>query len=652
MRLQTLRIPDREELNERLTSGRPSGSEKLAEAQRLYWRGEGEISPGEISPGTLSPEELSTGRTGAVLTLAPGAVLGLNTYFNSFSCEKWREYTGVESVRFLLTGRGRARVSLYYAWQDGEKVRKVPVAEAESDLSETRQTAMDFPEPPPGESEQPEAVRTEEGSLRTGPIRLAPYSQGSLYAVIRAVTACEITGGGWEADLRAANPVRMAVVMCTYKKEAYVRRNLAVLTELLEEKGEDGEHTLSAVCIVDNGRTLPDPRIPGVTVIPNRNTGGSGGFARGMKAVLDGEITAAGARERGTGDGKSNHAGEEFTHLLLMDDDVAIEPEAVRRTKAFLACEKEEYRTRLLGGAMLRLDYPYLQHEAGGVWNHGMIHSVHQGLDLRHMRNVLKNEQREKVRADYVAWWYCCIPLAYVRQHGLPMPFFLHCDDIEYSLRGKAEPIYLNGIAVWHEPFENKRYSATEYYDVRNMLFTNARHCPEYGRKEEAFGILYKIYANLIRYRYRDAELVLKAVEDFRKGEKWLREVDGEKLHEEIVGMGYRMEKLENLDKERSNNKNEIEINLYKTKNISIINKILLWKFNNIYYLIYCLFLPKKEYHIMFNEPIYNYCLKYQLILYDPIAKKGFKVKKDIIEETHLLYKTIKILLQPERKRK
>ncbi|HIU66709.1 MAG TPA: hypothetical protein IAC64_04365, partial [Candidatus Caccomorpha excrementavium] len=51
MRLQTLRIPDREELNERLTSGRPSGSEKLAEAQRLYWRGDGGISPGELSMG-------------------------------------------------------------------------------------------------------------------------------------------------------------------------------------------------------------------------------------------------------------------------------------------------------------------------------------------------------------------------------------------------------------------------------------------------------------------------------------------------------------------------------------------------------------------------------------------------------------------------
>ena len=620
MRLQTLRIPDREELNERLTSGRPSGSEKLAEAQRLYWRGEGEISPGEISPGTLSPEELSTGRTGAVLTLAPGAVLGLNTYFNSFSCEKWREYTGVESVRFLLTGRGRARVSLYYAWQDGEKVRKVPVAEAESDLSETGQTAIDFPEPAPGESKQPEAVRTEEGSLRAGPIRLAPYSQGSLYAVIRAVTACEITGGGWETDLRAANLVRMAVVMCTYKKEAYVRRNLAVLTELLEEKGEDGEHTLSAVCIVDNGRTLPDPRIPGVTVIPNRNTGGSGGFARGMKAVLDGEITAAGARERGTGDGKSNHAGEEFTHLLLMDDDVAIEPEAVRRTKAFLACEKEEYRTRLLGGAMLRLDYPYLQHEAGGVWNHGMIHSVHQGLDLRHMRNVLKNEQREKVRADYVAWWYCCIPLAYVRQHGLPMPFFLHCDDIEYSLRGKAEPIYLNGIAVWHEPFENKRYSATEYYDVRNMLFTNARHCPEYGRKEEAFGILYKIYANLIRYRYRDAELVLRAVEDFRKGEKWLGEVDGEKLHEEIVGMGYRLEKLEGIP-----DRPEVPERLYRYKGKG------LRKYKNILTLNGYL-LPAKRggrQWIRFRDAPERYYRVKEAVLYDPDSKRGFAVKRD-----------------------
>ena len=581
MRLQTLRIPDREELNKIFTSGNRDLSEELTEVQKLYWRGKEGFSVAQSSEGP-------------VLTMSQGTVVGMNTYFNSFSCGKWREYTTVKSVWFCLEGKGRFLVSLYYAVQNGEKAFKIKIMDAELDMLTT-------------------------GSCRVGPVNLLKYSEGSIYAVIRAIMPSRLTGGGWETNQPIKNSIHLCVIMCTYKKELYVKRNLEVLKGLLEERKEwNKEGVLSAVCIVDNGRTLPDPQIPGVYIIPNKNTGGSGGFTRGMRAILDGELGVS----------------TEFTHLLLMDDDVVIEPEAVCRMKAFLSYEKEDYRMRLLGGAMLRLDYPYIQHEAGGVWNHGMIHSVHQGLDLRSMSNVLRNEQREKMRADYVAWWYCCIPVLYARKYGMPMPFFLHCDDIEYSLRGKEEPIYLNGIAVWHEQFENKRYSAIEYYDVRNMLFTNALHCPEYKKEDLIFSILYKVYANLMRYRYKDAELVLMAVEDYRKGVNWLRKVDAEKLHKEIIKRGYQFKKVKIYKQNINKNK------LYNNKNNNLLKVVLSITFGGYFMPV----LHNKIDYIETGSPLKDYFRKSRVCIYDPNTQMGFYEKRNYNTFIKIIIKTIKIL--------
>ena len=595
MRLQTLRIPDVEELKGKFIVDHTSILAKLTEVQHLYWREKKGVSTQKTSKEV-------------VLRMEEGAVLGLNTYFNSFSCGKWKEYTEIKTVWFSMEGRGRFTISLYYAAQNREKAFKTRIMEMEINMPQAE-------------------------SCGVGPVSLSQYSEGSLYALIRANEPSEITGGGWDTDQEIQNSVCLAIVMCTYKKEAYVRRNLSILKELLDRGGEG---VLSAVCIVDNGKTCSDPELSGVYVIPNENTGGSGGFIRGIKAILDREIRVAeDEKEQKVEETSEQEKG--FTHLLLMDDDVVIEPEAIRRTKVFLMYMKKKYRMRLLGGAMLRLDYPYIQHEAGGVWNHGMIHSIHQGYDLRSMKQVLRNEQREKVRADYAAWWYCCIPLSYVRKYRLPMPYFLHCDDIEYSLRGNAEPIYLNGIAVWHEQFENKRSSAVEYYDVRNMLFTNQRHCPEYGWKEAAFGILYKVYANLIRYRYKDVKLVLRAVEDFRKGEEWLRTVDAEKLHEEIVEMGYRMTELKGAPK----NKSILETELYKNKNQKIKRIINILTLNG--YL-----LPAKHNrnrYIIFGAPAIDYFREKNIYFFDPNTGKGIVVTRDFREAFICVKKCIKTLI-------
>ena len=90
------------------------------------------------------------------------------------------------------------------------------------------------------------------------------------------------------------------------------------------------------------------------------------------------------------------------------------------------------------------------------------------GLDLRTLDACLDNEFEEK--CDYNAWWYCTIPMQYVRSDNLPLPIFIRGDDVEYGLRNMKNLILMNGICVWHEPFEFKYSSSMYYYIFRNTL--------------------------------------------------------------------------------------------------------------------------------------------------------------------------------------
>ena len=75
--------------------------------------------------------------------------------------------------------------------------------------------------------------------------------------------------------------------------------------------------------------------------------------------------------------------------------------------------------------------------------------------------------------AEYGGWWFACYPIEYVEKNR-PLPFFLHCDDVEYGLRHGGTPIILNGIQVWHETYEYRQSPVTAYYDTRNTLIVNA----------------------------------------------------------------------------------------------------------------------------------------------------------------------------------
>lgn len=431
--------------------------------------------------------------------------VSFDTYFNGFSAEKWAKYTHVKTVALTLQLSGYVRVTLMRKEKQGENI-----------LTEYA-------------GEYLCVTQKDEVKAFTFPINTAVSSGMYCFTLTGIDGVSSFYGGFYAADLppEAVRPVKIGVDICTFRREKFVEQNLRVLNERFLENPGSLLFDKLEVFISDNAKTLDATALASekIHVFPNRNVGGAGGFTRGMIEI--------------------RKAGAGITHILLMDDDVILEPECLFRTYALLSCVKDEYRDAFVGGAMLRLDNRYLQTESGAVWNGGQLVSLKSGLDLRTLDACLFNEFEE--RTQYNAWWYCAFPVEVAADENLPMPVFIRGDDVEYGLRNMKHLILMNGICVWHEPFEHKYSSYLYYYILRNRLIDNALHGMVLP-KRAFYRILWEQVTDELRlYRYKNADLLMRGVEDFLRGAAWLGEQDGEELHRDIMASGYQLRYLEDL---------------------------------------------------------------------------------------------------------
>ena len=167
-----------------------------------------------------------------------------------------------------------------------------------------------------------------------------------------------------EVEEEKIRNVKIAIGICTFKREAYVTKNIGILNEhIIENQNSDLNGHLE-VFVSDNGQTLDIDQLSSekIHIVKNKNTGGAGGFTRCM-------IEASRANEKGMG----------ITHMLLMDDDIVIDPESIVKTYKILSLLKEEYKDSFIGGAMLRIDKQYSQVESGAVWNAGRLEPLKMG---------------------------------------------------------------------------------------------------------------------------------------------------------------------------------------------------------------------------------------------------------------------------------
>ncbi|PWJ66364.1 Glycosyltransferase, GT2 family [Fibrobacter sp. UWB15] len=478
---------------------------------------------------------------GKKIILPPNQTISFDTYFNSFSIQKWKEYTVIQNLNLNLKVSGQCRISLYEATLIKDEVHTRLLLSKDKNSKENEIT-LSFPD-----------VRN---------------LHGICYFTITSDDGhCEIIDGfyGTEIDSKSINRVKIGIGICTYKREQFILKNLKAIQDAIFDNPESELHDNLEIIVSDNGETLQNYNYthPKVKIFPNINAGGSGGFTRCM-------IEAIKAQEN-----------LNLTHFLLMDDDIVLDPAVLTRTYKLLQLLKSEHQDKLLGGAMLKIEKPNEQLEYGARrssnLNKKWINQNNYNFNLSDFFYVLKNDLTHTFPPEYNAWWFCCIPFKLVKPNNLPLPLFIHGDDIEYGCRIGKKIILINGIVVWHS-FQNKYTPSIVYYDSRNRLITSIIRDP--STSTTTYQLLKFILANYIsfvcRYMYNDWDFFSFAIKDLCKGAKFFQEADPIQLHFSLMKSAETKRKTcEGLPR-RFLSEERIEKTYPKMQDFTISQKILL----------------------------------------------------------------------------
>lgn len=427
---------------------------------------------------TAQPQKSATVEDGAWHIAAGGAV-NFDAFYNAFPLALYRKRTSLTAVRLRLriSGAGRFLVRVFDRSGNYQTIAQQAFDSTAADWLEL-------------------SVNIQTPDLDRAALE------------IHATTPVTLFEAGFYADRAPAKTLKLAIVICTFRREAALQENLARLRAQNWFR-EDGWRAF----VVDNGCTLTAADADSqIEIIPNENSGGAGGFSRGMLAAAD-----SGA-----------------SHIILMDDDVAIEPESLRRIGALFAYANEEF---LISGGMLDAMLPLQLTECGGGFRERGLRtqSVLGPADLTQSQNLARIFAAPT--ADYAAFWLCGVPAALIQKHGACLPIFIRGDDVEFGVRMNAlgAPTQtFPGVAVWHDPFYSKVNAWAWYYSARNFLLASLHS----GRSAQitALSAVLPMIVRATGFNMYDAlRYMLDGFADFLAGSDGLPDADPGGAHREIM---------------------------------------------------------------------------------------------------------------------
>ena len=407
------------------------------------------------------------------------------SYFNAFPACYWKRWTRVQHVTLTMRVRGGGRVEVYRSKLNGDIAHLTG-----------------------------EPVHPEDG-WRTLEFRvdLAPFEDGGWvwFDVFTENETLEVADAVWLSD-EPLPPKKVAVGITTFNRLDDCVASLIALGEdpaVLDVVSkvfvaDQGSRKIREHARIDEARQALGDRLE---VIEQGNLGGAGGFTRALYESIE-------------------HTQPGFVdQILLMDDDIALEPDSVLRANAFARAAKKpvivgsqmlnlQARSRLhTNGEVVDLGSFVWRRAPGAVWDHDF--AAHSLRDTRALHR--------RVDGTYNGWWMCLFPREVVERNGLPLPLFIKCDDAEYSLRALAKGIptvTLPGSGVWHEPWTDKSDTKdwTVYFHLRNRLIMAALHAPGDMRKTLLAQGVRTTARRLLSMEYSTVALELKALEDFMAG--------------------------------------------------------------------------------------------------------------------------------------
>jgi galactofuranosylgalactofuranosylrhamnosyl-N-acetylglucosaminyl-diphospho-decaprenol beta-1,5/1,6-galactofuranosyltransferase len=409
------------------------------------------------------------------------ASVSTNTFFGRFPASYWQRWTSTTSVQVsaVVSGSGRLSVMASDAEGDARTVAVRDVQSADAQLVELTVAIDKF------------------------------VDGGALWLDFLTTTAgMTVEDVRWSVGPGPRSRRPTAVIVCTYNRADDC---LTTLQTLSSDPAVAAE--LSAVYVIDQGTDTVESRAEfaelsetlGTTLhyIRQPNLGGAGGFTRGIYEAVRNETIHR-------------------VNLLLMDDDIRLEPETVIRLRA-LADRADE--AIIVGGQMLNLLHPDRLHVGAETADLDILRAGLPVEDALTDADVTEEQQEIRVDAAYNAWWTCLIPSEVVQAIGYPLPVFFQWDDIEYGLRARAAgfpTVTLPGAGVWHADFSWKNWDDwSRYFSFRNSLITSALH-GEFDRRRLVDHLARQLTDYLVSMRYGLAALMIRAVEDFLGGPEML----------------------------------------------------------------------------------------------------------------------------------
>lgn len=448
---------------------------------------------------------------GESLIMSPGSIISTFTYMNHFDAGFFKSVTGINSCDLVIEYKGEADFRMICVTCGDETADK---EENGGRCVEKKETVIC-------------EKRLKSPELKSFRFRFEPETGDKIYYfTLNAVTDLTVNNSFYEAseDYRQYKDIRIALLITTFDGTKNLVRNIKVLKDsaFFSRDVHESLHHLYGrldIYIVDNKSRLPLKDEEHIKIFHNNNTGGTGGFTRGVREL----------RKR----------AEEYgnTHVIFMDDDVELEAECLYRLFALLSCVKQEYTANPVAGRMFDADAPTIQYTACEVWDKGYVRHLGHNADMRDENAFVMPDGIEPIEGHgvsdiYGGWWFCCYPYSFVKENT-PLPFFLHCDDVEYGIRCGLPPLVLNGVHVCHDIPEKKVSQILAYYDARNAMIINA----VYGlaSPEE---ILAQWRNRLAAFRDKgdldSINMTIIAILHFLKGPDWFMNVDGEMLHKRL----------------------------------------------------------------------------------------------------------------------
>ena len=419
--------------------------------------------------------------------LVKGAEISFDTSFGVLAAGRWKRLTSVDCLSVTVHASGSGRIELVGV---RSVVRGLSLQEkivASSGISSSGKTTLEVPD-------------------------FAKTSIGTYFIRVSAEQSdVVVSGGQWTTTTTAPREVRLSLSITTFNRQDYVKPTVAKVLQLVENV--DSLRDRMRILVVDNARNIDFDTAPNapITVVQNPNLGGAGGFARGIIHLRD--------------EGWS-------THVLLMDDDITLEPEALVRTFALFTFARDA--NLCIHGAMLSEEQAWMQFEAGSKYRWRSLYplrAIGREDDLRERKLALRDAHEKKFA--YTAWWYTAFPISITRDN--PLPVFVRGDDVAFGLMPTGKhSVTMNGVIVWHADFGLKNNPSSLFYEKRNFAIVDTLVFANHHWWHLARRFIALSFRNLFSMRYASVEYMIRGVRAYLAGPEALMATDHSALHDEL----------------------------------------------------------------------------------------------------------------------